>query len=181
VAAARCGAADTTSFRWRHRFLAAVEAGTVKLKGIVEADETYVLTSRKGARKLDRKARKRGGVAKKRGLSKEQVPMLVEADSSGTTRTAVLPDTMALTIRGHLDRARCVARHRPRPVLAAPLSRPRARALDLTDAPPDHKAGERRRGDLHLNTVNSRHEWLETFLRGRRGAATKYLDIYLAW
>ena len=39
-AAARCGVADTTSFRWRHRFLAAVEAGTVELKGIVEADET---------------------------------------------------------------------------------------------------------------------------------------------
>jgi transposase-like protein len=82
-AAARCGVADTTSFRWRHRFLAAVKSGSVKLKGIVEADETYVLTSCKGAKKLDRKARKRGGVAKKRGLSpkrdlaKEQVPILV--------------------------------------------------------------------------------------------------------
>ena len=45
----------------------------------------------------------------------------------------------------------------------------------------DHKAGERRRGDLHLDTVNSRHERLETLLRGRRGVATKYLDSYLAW
>lgn len=64
-AAERCGVAGTTSFRWRHRFLAAVKGGAVKLKGIVEADETYVLTSRKGARKLDRKPRKRGGVAQK--------------------------------------------------------------------------------------------------------------------
>jgi transposase-like protein len=47
-AAARCGVAGSTSFRWRHRFLAAVAADTVKLKGIVEAEETYVLTSRKG-------------------------------------------------------------------------------------------------------------------------------------
>ena len=39
-AAGRCGVADTTSFRWRHRFLAAVGTGAVKLKGIVEADET---------------------------------------------------------------------------------------------------------------------------------------------
>jgi transposase-like protein len=39
-AAARCGVADTTSFRWRHRFLAAVKAGAIKLEGIVEADET---------------------------------------------------------------------------------------------------------------------------------------------
>ena len=95
--------AGSTSFRWRHRFLAAVEAGTVKLKGIVEADETYVLTSRKGARKLDRKPRKRGGVASKRRLSKEQVPILVAADRSGTTLTRVLPDTTALTIRVHLE------------------------------------------------------------------------------
>jgi hypothetical protein len=29
--------------------------------------------------------------------------------------------------------------------------------------------------------VNSRHERLKTFLRGRRGVATKDLDSYLAW
>lgn len=68
-AAARCRVAATTSFRWRHRFLAALKAGSVKLKGIVEADETFVLASRKGARKLDRKARKRDGVAKKKSAA----------------------------------------------------------------------------------------------------------------
>jgi transposase-like protein len=178
-AAARCGVADTTSFRWRHRFLAAVKAGSLELKGIVEADETYVLTSRKGAKKLDRKARKRGGVAKKRGLSKEQVPILVAADRSGTTVTAVLPDTTALTIRDHLETS-----IEPDALLVtdgAPFFPPCARALGLTHEPLDQKAGERRRGELHLNTVNSRHERLKTFLRSRRGVATKYLDSYLAW
>jgi transposase-like protein len=34
----RCGVAGSTSFHWRHRFLAAVKSGGVKLKGIVEAD-----------------------------------------------------------------------------------------------------------------------------------------------
>jgi len=76
-AAARCGVADTTSSRWRHRFLAAVEAGAIELEGFVEADETRVLASRNGARKLDRKARKRGGGAEQRGLSKEQAPIPV--------------------------------------------------------------------------------------------------------
>ena len=68
------------------------------LKGIVEADETYVLESRKGARGLGRKARRRGGKAK-RGLSREQVPVLMAADRSGTTVSAVLPrvDAAALT------------------------------------------------------------------------------------
>ena len=80
-----------TAFRWRHRFLAAARSDPEVLKGIVEADETYVLESRKGARGLGRKARRRGGKAKKRGLSREQVPVLMAADRSGTTVSAVLP------------------------------------------------------------------------------------------
>ena len=88
-----------TAFRWRHRFLAAARSDSEVLKGIVEADETYVLESRKGARGLGRKARRRGGKAKKRGLSREQVLVLMAADRSGTTVSAVLPrvDAAALT------------------------------------------------------------------------------------
>ena len=73
ASAARCDVAVSTAFRWRHRFLAAARSDSEVLKGIVEADETYVLESRKGARGLGRKARRRGGKAKKRGLSREQV------------------------------------------------------------------------------------------------------------
>ena len=85
VSAERCGVAGSTAFRWRHRFLQAVSGGVVKLRGIVEVDETFVLASRKGERKLDRKPRKRGGKATKRGLSDEQIPILVAADRSGST------------------------------------------------------------------------------------------------
>ena len=77
ASAARCDVAVSTAFRWRHRFLAAARSDSEVLKGIVEADETYVLESRKGARGLGRKARRRGGKAKKRGLSREQVPVLM--------------------------------------------------------------------------------------------------------
>ena len=84
ASAARCDVAVSTAFRWRHRFLAAARSDSEVLKGIVEADETYVLESRKGARGLGRKARRRGGKAKKRGLSREQVPVLMAADRSGT-------------------------------------------------------------------------------------------------
>jgi len=72
ASAERCGVAGSTAFRWRHRFLRTVTAGAIKLRGIVEADETFVLMSRKGERKLDRKARRRGGKASKRGLSDER-------------------------------------------------------------------------------------------------------------
>ena len=42
-------------------------------------------------------------------------------------------------------------------------------------------AGERVRGALHIQTVNSRHSQIKGFLRGFRGIATKYLDSYLRW
>ena len=54
ASAARCDVAVSTAFRWRHRFLAAARSDSEVLKGIVEADETYVLESRKGARGLER-------------------------------------------------------------------------------------------------------------------------------
>ena len=99
ASAERCGLAVNTALRWRHRFLAAKDLKARKLTGIVEADETYVLESRKGARNLERKARRRGGKASKRGLSDEQVPVLVVADRSGATVSAVLPAVNADPLR----------------------------------------------------------------------------------
>ena len=58
-AAERCRIAPSTAHRWRHRFLKAVRQAPDRLAGIVEADETFVLESRKGERKLNRKPRKR--------------------------------------------------------------------------------------------------------------------------
>ena len=103
ASAARCDVAVSTAFRWRHRFLAAARSDSEVLKGIVEADETYVLESRKGARGLGRKARRQGGKAKKRGLSREQVPVLMAADRSGTTVSAVLPRVDAAALAAALD------------------------------------------------------------------------------
>ena len=63
--------AYTTAFRWRHRFLSALNLDKPPcLSGIVEADETFILKSFKGKRRdLPRASRKRGGKAAKRGLS----------------------------------------------------------------------------------------------------------------
>lgn len=102
TSAARCDVAVSTAFRWRHRFLRAITTDTAPLGGIVEADETYVLESRKGSRawknaaagqpdaeEPERKPRKRGGKATRRGLSSEQVPILVAADRTGATISAI--------------------------------------------------------------------------------------------
>ena len=64
ASAGRCGLAVNTAFCWRHRFLAVESRDPRRLAGIVEVDETYVRESRKGERRLDRKARRRGGKAR---------------------------------------------------------------------------------------------------------------------
>jgi len=99
-AATRCGVDYTTAFRWRHRFLEALNRDKpTRLSGIVEADETFVLESFKGRRRgLPRAARKRGGKASKRGLSAEQIPVLVARDRTGATIDAVLPRLDAASI-----------------------------------------------------------------------------------
>ena len=72
------GVHRNTTFRWRHRMLTSPKRDhQTPLQGVVEADEMYVLESHKGARQLDRPARKRGGRASKRGVSMEQVCVLV--------------------------------------------------------------------------------------------------------
>ena len=103
ASAERCDFAVSTAFRWRHRFLGTQDQNPPKLKGIVEADETYVLESRKGDRNIDRKARRRGGKASKRGLSDEQVPILVAVDRSGTTTCSVLPSVAADNVQSVLE------------------------------------------------------------------------------
>jgi hypothetical protein len=56
-----------------------------RLAGIAEADELYLLESHKGSRALDRAPRKRGGKATKRGISNEQMCILVARDRTGQT------------------------------------------------------------------------------------------------
>ena len=95
-AATRMDVHRITAFRWRHRFLALpCDAKATNLVGVAEADETYVLRSYKGQhRKLlaeqVRKPRHRGGKAAKRGLSAEQVPILVLRNRAGQTTDYVL-------------------------------------------------------------------------------------------
>ena len=188
----RCDLAVSTSFRWRHRFLRAIKTAAAPLCGIVEADETYVLESQKGSRAWKqseqgqpptgtpkRKPRKRGGKASKPGLSDEQVPVLIAADRTGTTVSAILPAVNADAIETVLspvlnkDALLVTDGARVYPVCAD--------RLGVSHETLNLSAGERVRGDLHIQTVNSRHERLKTFLRRYRGIATKYLDSYLKW
>ena len=87
-----CDVHRNTSFRWRHRFLAlSNKHKATSLVGIAEADETFFLKSFKGKKQgMTRAPRKRGGKASKRGLSDEQVPVLICRDRTGSTADFVL-------------------------------------------------------------------------------------------
>ena len=113
------------------------------------------------------------------GLSREQVPVLMAADRSGTTVSAVLPRVDAAALTAALDPV--VAKDALLVSDGGASYPPCAAALRVSHETLNRSMGERVRGDLHVQTVNSRHSRLKDFLRPRRGIATRYLDNYLSW
>ena len=105
--------------------------------------------------------------------------MLVAADRSGMTVSAVLPavnaDALGDVIEPVVDEDIVLVSdgHRAYPPCAAAMG-VRHEALNLS-------GGERVRNAFHIQTVNSRHGQLKGFLGRCRGVATKYLDNYLRW
>src|SRR5215213_6761547 len=186
-AAAHCGVHLTTSFRWRHRFLRAPAATREALGGVVEADETFFRRSEKGSRRwrraegpLERRPRRRGERAGKRGLSAEQVPAPIARDRAGHTIDAVLPGLGAEAIKAVLA-----------PVVAgdAVLCSDGAKAYaafaaghGLHHEPVNLAAGIRvRDGAFHIQNVNAYHGRLKGWMGRFNGVATRYLPNYLGW
>jgi transposase-like protein len=181
VAARRCGVHKNTAFRWRHRFLALpAQLKPSHLHGIVEADETYFLESHKGERHLPRPPRKRGGVASKRGLSEEQIPVLVVRDRSTTTTDAVLPKANTAAVSAVLGPI-----VDPDAVLCSDSSaiyRGFAEAAQIAHTPVNLSAGIRVIDHaFHIQNVNAYHGRLKGWMARFHGVATKYLPNYLGW
>ena len=180
--AAACGVHRNTAFRWRHRFLAWPRQQQVRqLSGIAEADETYFLESAKGCKHgLNRRPRRRGGKAAKRGLSSEQIPVLICRDRAGNTADFVLDKAD----KEHLTAAL-------KPVLARDsiLCSDSSKALAATA----HEIGVVHRavnlasgirciaGVYHVQNVNAYDSRLKEWLRRFHGVASDYLPNYLGW
>lgn len=176
------GVHRNTAFRWRHRFLHLTKHDRPQaLTGIAEADELFVLESQKGSRKLDRPARKRGGVARWRGINRDHVCVLVARDRSGATFDFV-------TGRGAVT---CAQLHRHLlPVLDPDVLlvtdghaayKAFALATAMSHAAVSLRAGERTRGALHVQNVNAYHSRFRQWLSRFRGVASHYLPNYLGW
>lgn len=181
-AAERCGVHYTTAFRWRHRFLTSLAGDKPRtMTGVVEGDETFILESFKGRRSdMPRKPRKRGGKSVKRGLSAEQIPVIVARDREGSTTDAVLPRlnrvSIAAALGGLVTPANQFCCDGGNAIVA--FARKAGIPTHILPAPgkPNPQAP-----DFHINNVNAYHGRLKEWLRRFHGVATKNLPNYLGW
>lgn len=181
-AAARCGVHYTTAFRWRHRFLASLAGDKPRtLTGVVEGDETFILESFKGKRSnMPRKPRKRGGKSAKRGLSAEQIPVIVARDRDGSTTDAVLPRLNRVSITAALGGVVTPANQFCCDGGNAIVAFARKAGIPTHILPAPGKPSPQA-PDFHINNVNAYHGRLKEWLRRFHGVATKNLPNYLGW
>lgn len=180
--AAACEVHRNTSFRWRHRFLELPNTQRATLlSGIAEADETVFLESEKGKKRgLPRAARKRGGKASKRGLSDEQIPVLICRDRAGSMADFVLE-------RADKEHISAVLK----PILAADAILctdggkalgAAAREMGIVHRPVNLAQGIRViAGVYHVQNVNAYDSRLKEWMHRFHGVATRYLANYLGW
>jgi transposase-like protein/IS1 family transposase len=178
------GVHHVTLFYWRHKVLTALEQMTIEqFEGILEVDETYFLHSQKGQRNIKgRKPRKKGGVSHFRGISKEQVCVLVARDRNKNTISKVacmgrIEKTQVKKTIGSLiskDTILCTDGWRGYKTFAKEKGLEHYR-IDT------NKTGYVIKGIYHIQNVNSYHGRLKQWLHRFKGVATKYLNHYLAW
>ena len=181
-AASQLGVHRNTAFRWRHRFLSLAKTDRPHcLHGIAEADELYVLESEKGARHLTRPARRRGGHARKHGISSEQVCILVARDRTGQTRDFVAGKGVLTKAQLHA----CLPPVIDKDILLVTddhaAYRAFAREAGISHQAVNVRAGIRVQGAAHVQNVNAYHSRLRAWLRPFHGVATRYLPNYLGW
>ena len=175
-----CSVHRNTSFRWRHRFLELSnrQKATI-LTGIAEADETFFLESFKGKKRgMPRAARKRGGKASKRGLSSEQIPVLICRDRMGRTADFVLKKIDTENLGAALkpliadDAILCSDGEK---ALAAV-----ARKIGVIHRPVNLSAEIRVIGKVYyIQNVNAYSSHLKQWIRQFHDVATRYLENYL--
>ena len=174
-----------TAFDWRHKILSSLsENDKDDFTGITESDETFFLNSEKGRPVLDRKSRKRGGSSKSRGISKDQVTVIVTQDrKSGLDLTVA---TMGRLKKIDIEKA-IGNRIHPNQTILCSDAHVSYKGFAIDNKIEHHalKAVIKQRVKnkiYHIQHVNSTHnrvkKWIDnTFW----GVSTKYLQQYLNW
>ena len=178
--AKHCGVNKNTTLKWRHRMLNNAKKTNETLNGIVEFDETYFLESHKGERNLKKKARHRGGSATQRGISSEQIAVLVARDRSGHTMDAILfksnKDTLAQILLPNVDKDSLLCSD------SKPSYKAFAKKYDRILKTINSKAKEYVKEHIyHIQNVNAYDSRLKVWMKHFNGVSTKYLETYLGW
>jgi len=173
-----------TAFDWRHKILSSLEdIRKDNFNGIVESDETFFLQSDKGKKQLRRKGRKRGGSSSTRGISKDQVAVIVTSDRKGTIdmKVATLGRICKVDIENAIgnriekDSILCADGHVSYKGFA------KDNQLSLVVLRADLKQYVKN-GIYHIQNVNSLHNRMKKWIDSTFwGVSTKYLQNYLNW
>lgn len=168
-------------FRWRHRLMPPLDKHQPRaLEGVAEVDEAFFRESFKGRKRgMPRKSHKRAMPAGKRGISREQIPVLTAVSrgsrSSHMTVLPGVPTTMsvvaALAPVMSKDLVLCSD--------SAGLYKPAGKALGVTLR--QIPRGMHKLGPYHIQNVNALHSRIKAWFRPFMGVATKNLPVYLAW
>ena len=177
------GVSLQTSFDWRHKIISSFdELSPSTFKGIVESDDIFFLESSKGNRNLDRERRSRGSKATKRGISNEQVAVVVTQDRSGNQELKVVKK--GRISKSDLDEV-LGSRIEEGSVLCTDAHR--SYSAFAKEKEIDHQKFTANKGQrivnkiYHVQNVNNTAKRLRTWMRPYNGVATKYLQNYMNW
>jgi len=172
-----------TSFDWRHKVLSSFELACPEgFQGIAESDDIFFLESGKGSRDLERIPRKRGSKATKRGISNEQIAVVVTCDRSDNkelrvaTRGRVSKKDLDKVFQGKLDNVDtlCTDTHRSYTAFA--------KSKEIDHQKFNVSKGQRIKNKVyHVQNVNNVAARLRKWMQPFNGVATKYLQNYLNW
>ena len=174
-----------TAFDWRHKILASLSnTDTDDFTGITESDETFFLNSEKGRKVTNRESRKRGGKSNKRGISNDQVAVIVTQDRKSTLDLTVA--TMGRLKKVDIEKAIGNRIHPKKTILCSDAHVSyKGFAIDNQLEHHSLKGTLKQRvkkGVYHIQHVNSTHNRIKKWIDNRFwGVSTKYLQQYLNW
>lgn len=185
--ARKCGICTSTAFTWRHKYLDALQTmmASVRMGGVVEADESFFRLSFKGDHKksmftMPREAHRRGNDVHARGLSSEQVCVPTAVTRQGLSvgkignLGTVKREAVKRVMEGHIEEKAtlCTDSHKAYDYLASML---KVRHVAV-------ESGRHMRKGLGIQCINAYHTHLKSMVEDRfRGVATKYLNNYIVW
>lgn len=182
-----CGIHRNTALLWRHKILNSLASvmDSVKMSGVVEADETYYRISYKGNHKrnknwqMPRKARKRGGDNHVRGISQQQVcvPCAITRKGLAVSRIACRgyanAKAIGAVLGGHIAEGTTLCTDEGRGYLKF--------AADHNVNLVQINVKKRIKGAYGIQCINAYHGKMRQFMERFNGVSTKFLNNYILW